>query len=289
MTDTDNRPSPDELLAIVQAEEAAKKRGKLKIFLGYAAGVGKTYAMLESARQRMNDSDVVVALVETHGRVETEALLEGFEIIPRKEIAYRGVTLTEMDIDAVLLRKPRLAIVDELAHTNAPESRHPKRYQDVEELIAAGIDVYTTLNVQHVESLRDVVAQITGVWIRETVPDNIIDHASEVELVDLPPEELIKRLREGKVYVSEQIGRAIDEFFRKGNLTALRELSMRAAAERVDEQVRSYMGEHAISGPWPTTERVVVAMSAGPEGASLVRAGRRLAAQLGGEWLATLQ
>jgi len=286
MTEKDTRPSPDELLARVIARESEEKRGKLKIFLGYAAGVGKTYAMLESARQRMNELDVVVALVETHGRAETEALLTGFEIIPRKEIEYRGATLTEMDIDAVLARKPQLAIVDELAHTNVPDSRHPKRYQDVEELIEAGIDVYTTLNIQHVESLRDVVSQITGVWMRETVPDTIVDRASEVELVDLPPEELIKRLREGKVYVSEQIGRAIDEFFRKGNLTALRELSMRTAAERVDEQVRAYMGEHAIRGPWPTSERVLVCMGPGPEGASLVRAGRRLAAQLGGEWYA---
>ncbi len=286
MTEGNFRPDPDNLLAQVKAEEAGNKRGKLKIFLGYAAGVGKTYAMLESARTRMNETDVVVGLAETHGRAETEALLKGFEIIPRKKIPYRGVTLTEMDIDAILDRKPKLAIVDELAHTNGPDSRHPKRYQDVEELIDAGIDVYTTLNIQHVESLRNVIAQITGVWIRETVPDSIVDRATEIELVDLPPEELIKRLREGKVYVPEQIGQAINDFFRKGNLTALRELSMRTAAERVDEQVRAYMGQHAIQGPWPTTERVLVGIGAGLEGANLVRAGKRLADQLGSEWFA---
>ena len=230
MTEKDSRPNPDELLERVQAKEEEEKRGKLKIFLGYAAGVGKTYAMLESARQRMKEMDVVLGLVETHGRAETEALLSGLEIIPRKKIEYRGVILSEMDIDAVLARHPQLVLVDELAHTNAPTSRHPKRYQDVEELIQAGIDVYTTVNIQHVESLRDVVAQITGVIVQESVPDNIIDEASEVELVDLPPDELIKRLRQGKVYVPELVVEAIDKFFRKGNLIALRELSMRAAS-----------------------------------------------------------
>ena len=284
MTEENTRPNPDILLSHLKAEEQSKKQGKLKIFLGYAAGVGKTYAMLESARTQKNEIDVVVALAETHGREETEALLEGLEVIPRKEISYRSVTITEMDIDAVLARKPGLALVDEMAHTNAPDSRHPKRYQDVEELIQAGINVYTTLNIQHVESLQSVVAQITGVWMHETVPDSVIDRASEIELVDLPPDELIKRLHEGKVYVPEQIGKAIDEFFRKGNLTALRELSMRAAAERVDEQVRAYMGQHAIRGPWPTTERVLVGMGYGLEGSSMIRSGRRLATQLGSEW-----
>ncbi|HXY74006.1 MAG TPA: DUF4118 domain-containing protein, partial [Dehalococcoidales bacterium] len=286
MTEKESRPNPDELLARVTADEERRKHGKLKIFLGYAAGVGKTYSMLESARQRMKELDVVIALVETHGRTETEALLQGFEIIPRTTIPYRGVNLTELDVDAVLRRKPQLVLIDELAHTNAPDSRHPKRYQDVEEIIDAGIDVYTTLNVQHIESLQDVVAQITGIWIRETVPDSIIDRASEIELVDLPPEELIKRLKEGKVYVQDQVARAIDEFFRKGNLTALRELSMRKAAERVDEQVRVYMGEHAIKGPWPTSEKILVCIGSGPEAGSLVRAGRRLATQLGSEWIA---
>ena len=286
MVEKDSRPNPDELLDRVKAEEEKSKRGKLKIFLGYAAGVGKTFAMLESALQRMKEIDTVVALVETHGRAETEALLSGLEIVPRKQLNYRGVILTEMDIDAVLARRPQLAIIDELAHTNANGSRHPKRYQDVEEILNAGIDVYTTLNVQHIESLRDVVSQITGVWIQEAVPDNIIDEASEVELVDLPPDELIKRLRQGKVYVPELIGQAIEKFFRKGNLIALRELSMRAAAERVDDQVRNYMGENAIQGPWATSERILVCIGPGMEGTNLVRVGRRVAAQYGSVWFA---
>ena len=286
MTEKDSRPNPDELLERVKTEEEKSKRGKLKIFLGYAAGVGKTFATLESALQRMKEVDTVVALVETHGRTETEALLSGLEIIPRKQLDYRGVVLTEMDLDAVLARRPQLAIIDELAHTNAAGSRHPKRYQDVEEILDAGIDVYTTLNVQHVESLRDVVSQITGVWIQEAVPDNIIDEASEVELVDLPPDELIKRLRQGKVYVPEQIGQAIEKFFRKGNLIALRELSMRAAAERVDDQVRNYMDENAIPGPWATSERILVCIGPGMEGTNLIRVGRRVAAQYGSVWFA---
>jgi len=286
MTEKDSRPNPDELLERVKTEEEKSKRGKLKIFLGYAAGVGKTFATLESALQRMKEVDTVVALVETHGRTETEALLSGLEIIPRKQLDYRGVVLTEMDLDAVLARRPQLAIIDELAHTNAAGSRHPKRYQDVEEILDAGIDVYTTLNVQHIESLRDIVSQITGVWIQEAVPDNIIDEASEVELVDLPPDELIKRLRQGKVYVPEQIGQAIEKFFRKGNLIALRELSMRAAAERVDDQVRNYMDENAIPGPWATSERILVCIGPGMEGTNLVRVGRRVAAQYGSVWFA---
>ena len=192
MAQSDSRPNPDELLARVKAEEARIKRGRLKIFLGYAAGVGKTYTMLEFARQRKNERDVVVAYVETHGRKETEALLEGLEIIPRKQVEYRGVKLSEMDLDAVLARHPDLAIVDEYAHTNAPGSRHAKRYQDIEELLEAGIDVYTTLNIQHVESMRNVVAQVTDVWVRETVPDSAVDMATDIELVDLPPDELIK-------------------------------------------------------------------------------------------------
>jgi two-component system, OmpR family, sensor histidine kinase KdpD len=227
------RPNPDELLARIQAEEQQQARGRLKIFLGYAAGVGKTYAMLEAAHQRKEEGvDLVVAYVETHGRAETEAMLQDLEIIPRKQVEYRGVILPEMDVDAVLARRPQLALVDELAHANAPGSRHPKRHQDVEELIANGIDVYTTLNVQHLESLNDVVAQITGVTVRETIPDGVIDQATELELIDLPPDELLQRLQEGKVYVPEQAARAIQKFFRAGNLTALRELTMRRAADR---------------------------------------------------------
>jgi two-component system sensor histidine kinase KdpD len=218
-----DRPSPDALLARVKEETPARRRGKLKIFLGYAAGVGKTYAMLEAAHQRKAQGvDVVVAYVETHGRAETNALLEGLEILPRKTIEYRGITLTDMDLDAVLARRPQLALVDELAHTNAEGMRHPKRAQDVLELLDAGIDVYTTLNIQHLESLNDVVAQITGVFVRETLPDSIMDTADEIELVDLPPDELLQRLREGKVYVPEQAQRALNRFFRRGNLIALR-------------------------------------------------------------------
>jgi len=278
------RPNPDELLARVKAEEEQKKRGKLKVFLGYAAGVGKTYTMLEAARQRTKEMDVAVAYVETHHRIETEALLEGLEIIPRRQSEYRGTVLTEMDIDAVLQRHPQLAIVDELAHTNMPDSRHPKRYQDVEELLAAGISVYTTVNVQHIESLRNTVAQITGVWIRETIPDSVLDSASEIEIVDLPADELIKRLKDGKVYVTEQIANAIDKFFRKGNLTALRELTMRIAARHVDEATRSYMETHAIPGPWPSAERLLVCISPGTASTRLIRSARRLAYQMGVEW-----
>ncbi len=280
------RPSPDELLARVKAEEEREKRGKLKIFLGYAPGVGKTYTMLEAARLKKKDTDVAVAIVETHGRAETEALLEGLEIVPRRQVEYRGIKLTEMDLDAVLKRHPRLAVVDEVAHENAPGSRHPKRYQDIEELLDAGIDVYTTLNVQHIESGRNAVAQITGVWVRETVPDSLVDSASEIEMIDLPPDELIQRLKEGKVYIPEQIAPASESFFRKGNLTALRELTMRTAARHVDEETLAYMKAHAIAGPWPSAERVLVCVTPGPAGIRLVRNARRLAYQLGAEWSA---
>ena len=266
--------------------EAKIKRGKLKIFLGYAAGVGKTYSMLQDARSRSHDTDLAVGIVETHKRLETAELLQGLEIIPNKKIEYRGVTLSEMDIDAVLARHPQLVLVDELAHTNAPVSRHPKRYQDVMELLDAGIDVYTTLNVQHIESLRDTVEQITGISMHETIPDTVIDTAEEIRLVDLPPDELLQRLKEGKVYVPEQVAHAMEDFFRKGNLTALRELTMRAAAERVDEQVRSYMYSHSIRGPWATGERLMVCISPSSSGSRLVRTARRLATQLAAEWFA---
>jgi two-component system sensor histidine kinase KdpD len=280
------RPNPDELLAQVKAEEEQQKHGKLKIFLGYAPGVGKTFTMLEAARLRKKDTDVVVGFVETHGRVETETLLEGLEIIPRRQVEYRGIKLTEMDLDAVLARHPHLAIVDELAHENAPGSRHPKRYQDIEELLDAGIDVYTTLNIQHIESGRNAVAQITGVWVREAVPDSFIDSATEIEMVDLPPDELLKRLKEGKVYIPEQIAPATESFFRKGNLTALRELTMRTAGKHVDEQTLAYMKTHGITGPWPSAERLLVCVSSGPAGTRVVRNARRLAHQLGAEWFA---
>jgi two-component system sensor histidine kinase KdpD len=286
MAQGDPRPNPDELLARVTAEEKRARSGRLKIFLGYAAGVGKTYTMLEFARQRKNERDVVVAYVETHGRKETENILQGLEVIPRKQLEYQGVNLTEMDLDAVLARHPDVAIVDEYAHTNVPGSRHAKRYQDVEELLDAGIDVYTTLNIQHLESLRTVVAQVTDVWMRETVPDSAVDRATDIELVDLPPDELIKRLQEGKVYVPDQIAHATAQFFRKGNLTALRELAMRTAAQRVDVQMRAYMEEKSISGPWPTGERLLVWISPDTASSNLVRNARRLAVQMGAEWFA---
>jgi two-component system sensor histidine kinase KdpD len=282
-----SRPDPDKLLAQVQAEEQEQKRGHLKIFLGYAAGVGKTFAMLEAAHQRKTEGvDVVVGYVETHQRVETEALVSGLEVIPRQQVTYRGVQLPEMDIDAVLKRRPQLVLVDELPHSNVPGSRHAKRYQDVEELLEAGINVYSTLNIQHIESLNDVVAQITGTKVRETIPDRVIDEVTDIELVDLPPEELIKRLRDGKVYVPDQAQRAIQKFFRKGNLTALRELTMRRAAERVDDQMRAYMRTRAIPGPWPAGERLLVCISPGALGERLIRTARRLADELSAEWSA---
>ena len=281
-----NRPDPDELLKNLQSESEAPGRGKLKIFLGYVAGVGKTYAMLEAAHQRKAQGlDVIVGYVETHKRAETEELVEDLEVLPRKQVEYHNVTLTEMDVDAVLKRRPSLVLVDEFAHTNAPGSRHPKRYQDVQEILSAGIDVYTTLNIQHLESLNDIVAQVTGVIVRETIPDRVIDEASEIEVIDLPPDELLVRLNEGKVYVPDQAARAIQKFFRKGNLTALREMSLRRAAERVDDQMRAYMQTRAIQGIWAAGERLLVCISPSPLSERLVRTTRRLADELNAEWL----
>jgi two-component system sensor histidine kinase KdpD len=283
----DTRPDPDTLLAKIQAEEHAPRRGKLKIFLGYAAGVGKTYAMLEAARQRKaQGTDVAAGYVETHGRAETDRLLAGLEILPRREVEYRGVRLAEMDVDAVLARRPALVLVDEFAHTNAPGSRHPKRHLDVEEILSAGIDVFTTLNVQHIESLNDVVAQVTGVVVRETVPDRAIDEAEEIEVVDLPPDELLIRLKEGKVYVPDQAARAVGSFFRRGNLTALREITLRRAAKRVDDQMRAYMHSREIPGPWAAGERLMVCISPGALGERLIRSARRLADEWHCEWRA---
>jgi two-component system sensor histidine kinase KdpD len=288
MTPSDSsRPNPDDLLAKIQAEETARRRGALKIFLGYAAGVGKTFAMLEAARLRKAEGvDVVVAYVETHHRADTEALLSGLEIIPRKTIQHRGVELTEMDADAVCARHPQIALVDELAHTNVPGSVHPKRYQDVEDLLASGINVYTTLNIQHIESLNDAVAQITGVKVRETLPDTVLEEAGTIEVVDLPPEELLKRLQEGKVYVPDQAARAVQQFFRRGNLTALREMSLRVAAERIEGQMQTYMQDKSIAGPWAAGERLMVCISPGALGERLVRSARRLAGELNCEWMA---
>jgi two-component system sensor histidine kinase KdpD len=283
--DPDQRPSPEALLAQAQREERAT--GKLKIFIGAAPGVGKTYKMLEEARAKRKDGvDVVVGVVETHGRAETEALLAGLEVIPRRRVVYRQRILEEMDIDAIVARRPQLVLVDEFAHTNAPGSRHPKRYLDVEELLANRIDVYTTVNVQHIESLNDVVAQITRVRIRETVPDTIFDRADAIELVDLTPDDLIRRLKEGKVYVPKQAERALAHYFSPGNLTALRELALRRTAERVDEQLLTHMQAHAIPGPWAAGERILVCVSEDPRAAGLVRYAKRLADRLHAPWTA---
>jgi two-component system sensor histidine kinase KdpD len=287
MPNSISRRNPDELLAAIQVEEQLAARGKLLVFLGYAAGVGKTYAMLQAAQQRRAEGvDLVVGYVETHGRAETDALLDGLEILPRRTVEYRGAVLSEMDVDAVLARQPQLALVDELAHTNAPGSRHLKRHQDVEDLLVAGIDVYTTLNIQHLESLNDIVAQITGVVVRETIPDSVLDQATEIRLVDLPPVELVQRLQDGKVYVPAQAQRAVEKFFRLGNLTALREISLRRTAERVDDQMRSYMQTRAIPGPWPAAERLLVCVSSSPFSEKLIRSARRLADELNAEWYA---
>src|ERR1700758_1310141 len=283
--DSEHRPSPEALLEAARREE--RRVGKLRIFVGAAPGVGKTYEMLLQAQARKKDGyDVVVGIVETHGRKETEALLTGLEIIPRRRLPYKGQWLDEMDLDAIIARHPQIVLVDELAHTNVEGSRHPKRYLDVEELMSHGIGVYTTVNIQHIESLNDVVAQITHVRVRETVPDAVFDRADAVELVDLTPDDLIERLKEGKVYVPKQAERALEHFFSPANLTALRELALRRTAERVDEQLLSEMQARAIQGPWAAGERIVVCVSEDPRSAGLVRYGKRLADRLHGPWTA---
>jgi two-component system sensor histidine kinase KdpD len=280
------RPDPDALLARVQASEARAKRGRLKVFFGAAAGVGKTYAMLEEARERKAEGlDVVVGWVQPHGRAETEALLQGLEVLPPRLVDHRGATLPELDLDAALARRPALLLVDELAHSNAPGSRHAKRWQDVDELLDAGIDVYSTVNVQHLESLNDVVAQITGVRVRETVPDAVLEMADDLALIDLPPDDLLQRLREGKVYLPDQAAAAMGRFFRKGNLIALRELALRRMAEQVDAQMRAYRDDHAIAQTWPAAERILVGIGPGPLNRRLIRAARQLADRLHAEWI----
>jgi two-component system sensor histidine kinase KdpD len=284
---SDGRPTPEEFLERLKEEESSLLSGKLKIFLGMAPGVGKTYTMLESAQKLLRDGvDVVAGCVVTHSRKETEQLLDGIELIPYKQISYKGTTLPEFDLDAVLARKPRVVLVDELAHTNIQGSRHDKRWQDVEELLNAGIDVYTTLNIQHVESANDIVAQITNVQVRETVPDSMLERANEIELVDLTPDELIDRLKEGKVYVPEQSDRALENFFRKGNLIALRELALRATADRVDVQMQKYRRDEFITEIWPASERILVCVGPHPLSARLVRATKRMATGLHAEWTA---
>lgn len=282
-----HRPDPDALLARVQAEEGERRRGRLKVFFGATAGVGKTYAMLEDARARKREGvDVAVGVVETHGRRETEALLEGLEVLPRASVAYRGVELKEFDLDAALARNPRLLLLDELAHSNAPGARHAKRWQDLTELLDAGIDVYTTVNVQHLESLNDVVARITHVRVRETVPDAVLERADDIELIDLSPEELLKRLSEGKVYMPAQAERALESFFRKGNLIALRQMALRQVAQRVDAQMQVYRQAEGVRETWPVAERILVGVGPAPSSQQLVRATKRMAERLGAEWIA---
>lgn len=281
--DFERRPDPDALLALAEQET----RGKLRVFLGAAPGVGKTYAMLSRARAlKMDGVDVVIGLAECHGRRETEALLEGLEVLPRRMIDYRGRTLEEFDVDAALARKPALVVVDELAHTNAPECRHPKRWQDVEELVDAGVDVWTALNIQHLESLADIVSRIAGITVRETVPDRLLQEAADVVLVDVTPDELLQRLKEGKVYVPDTAKRAIQNFFTTRNLTALRELALRRTAERVDDQMVDYLRQNAIEGPWATSERLLICVGADRLSDLVVRAGARLATGLNASWVA---
>ena len=281
------RPDPDTLLLRVEKEEQGARQGKLKIFFGSAPGVGKTYAMLEAARRKQEEGeDVIVGIVETHGRQETEKLLNGLEILPRTSYPYRGKNLPEFGLDTALSRHPTLILVDELAHANAPGSRHKKRWQDVKELLGAGISVFTTVNVQHLESLNDIVHQITGVNVSETIPDSFLDRADEIELIDLPPDDLLQRLREGKVYIPAQAEKAMGHFFQKGNLIALRELALRRTAERVDEQMESYRRDMGVSASWQATERILVCVGPNPRSVRLIRAACRMAAGLRADWLA---
>ena len=283
---TDRRLNPDALLSALKNEEARQNRAKLKVFLGMSPGVGKTYAMLEAARRELAaGTDVVIGYVETHGRKETDALTLGLPSIARSKLEHRGVELTEMDLDAVLARRPQLALVDELAHTNAPGSRHPKRWQDVKELLDSGIDVFTTINVQHLDSRADIVRQITGAEIRETVPDSLLDSA-ELELVDLPPAELRERLQEGKVYVPDRAAAAAVNFFRESNLTALREIALRLVADHVGEDTQEYHRTQSSAGPWKTGHRLLVAISPSPFSEPLIRWTRRIADSLKCPWVA---
>ncbi len=282
-SDTAIRPSPDALLM----QAAREGRGRLKIFIGAAPGVGKTWAMLDDAHRRYAEGvDVLAALIETHGRAETQAKLSGLPTLARKPVIYKGRALTEMDLDGLLARRPTLALIDELAHTNAEGGRHEKRWQDVEEVLAAGIDVFTTLNIQHIETLNETVARITGVRVRETVPDRVLEMADEIELIDIPPDELLQRLKQGKVYPQDQAARALTSFFAKGNLTALRELALRAAADRVDAQLREHMAANAITGPWPTQERILVCVNESPASREAIRVAKRSADRARAEWIA---
>jgi len=280
---TDNRPNPDDLLASLKEEEEKSKRGKLKIFFGMCAGVGKTYSMLEAAQiEKKKGVDVVIGYVETHNRKETAALVDGFEMIPLGRYSYKTANLQEMDLDAIIARNPQIVLVDELAHTNIPGSRHLKRYQDVQEILDNGINVYTTVNVQHLESRSEIVAQITGIIVRETLPDDVFERADEIELVDLTPDELLQRLSEGKVYTPERSQEAIQNFFRKGNITALREMALRIVADRVDKQLHDYMQLKRIRGPWKSGIRLLVAMSYTTQSSKLLRWAKNLSDTMGG-------
>src|SRR5471032_2148540 len=282
-----HRPDPDAILAALQREEKRSRRGRLKVFFGMCPGVGKTFAMLRAAQQELrDDTDLVVGVVETHKRADTEALLAGLPVIPRKQIIYRGTELTEMDLEAILTRRPKLVLVDEFAHTNAPGSRHPKRYQDVIELLDAGIDVYTTLNVQHIESRAEAVRQITGATVHETVPDSVFELADQIELVDLTPEALRERLQEGKVYLGDRATAAAEGFFKDTHLTALRELALRFVAERVDKRLRELRGNAPIKTIWRSGERLLVAVGPSPSSTQLVRWTRKMAAAQGASWTA---
>jgi two-component system sensor histidine kinase KdpD len=284
---TDSRPDPEVLLARLHAEKGHRRRGKLKVFFGAAPGVGKTYSMLEAGRTMAKDgADVVVGYVEPHSRPDTQALVLGLDVLPRREGSHRGMKFLDFDLDAALARRPQVLLLDELAHTNAPGARHSKRWQDVVELLDAGIDVCTTINVQHLESLNDIVAQITRVTVRETVPDSIFDQADDVELVDLAPDDLLERLREGKVYVPREAERAVQHFFTKGNLIALRELALRKAAESVGSQMEDYRKQHSVTGTWAARERLLVCVGPSPFAARLVRATRRMANSLHAPWIA---
>ena len=285
MEEKDLRPDPDAILKEITRDDV--KKGRLKIFLGYAPGVGKTFAMLNDAHVlKKRGIDVVVGIVETHKRVDTDALLAGLEIIPRKSIEYNGLLVSEMDLDAILSRRPAVVLVDELAHTNIEGSRHPKRYQDIEELLDQGIDVHTTVNIQHFESMNDAVAKITGIRMQETLPDTFFDRTDEVQVVDIPWEELIQRLKEGKVYFPEQAKRAIDNFFQRGNLFALRELMLTLVARKMDSELINYMRARAIPGPWPTTEKLVVCIAASPYAKQLIRKAYAIAKDTRAEWYA---
>lgn len=284
--DSFSRPNPDELLERIKKQEARLNKGRLKIYFGMSAGVGKTYAMLQDAAKEVKEGrDVLIGYVETHKRKETEALLQGLTVLPRKKILYNNISLEEMDTDAILEKKPELVIIDELAHTNAPTSRHNKRYLDVLEILDKGISVFTTVNVQHLESRADTVAQISGIVVRETVPDSILEAADEIELVDISPEELIQRLKEGKVYKGDQSKKALENFFKKGNLTALREMSLRLTADRVDKQLRDYMQEQRIPGPWKSGQRILIAIRPGPFSAHLIKWARSIAYTMEATWI----